>query len=67
MMPEQIRDKIKGVAKLIDEVYQLFGFKYHVELSTRPENSMGSDEDWEMATDALRGAIDDSGTGLCGK
>ena len=61
MMPEQIRDEIKGVAKLIDEVYQLFGFKYHLELSTRPENSMGSDEDWEMATDALRGALDDLG------
>ena len=61
MMPEQIRDEIKGVAKLIDEVYQLFGFKYHVELSTRPEDSMGSDEDWEMATDALRGALDDLG------
>lgn len=61
MMPEQIREEIKGVARLIDEVYQLFGFKYHVELSTRPENSMGSDEDWEMATDALRGALDDLG------
>lgn len=61
MMPEQIRDEIKGVAKLIDEVYQLFGFKYHVELSTRPENSMGSDEDWEMATDGLRSALDDLG------
>ncbi len=61
MMPEQIRDEIKGVARLIDEVYQLFGFKYHVELSTRPEDSMGSDEDWEMATDALRGALDDLG------
>ena len=61
MMPEQIRDEIKGVAKLIDEVYLLFGFKYHVELSSRPENSMGSDEDWEMATDALRGALDDLG------
>ena len=61
MMPEQIRDEIKGVAKLIDEVYQLFGFKYHVELSTRPEDSMGSDEDWEMATEALRGALDDLG------
>ena len=61
MMPEQIRDEIKGVAKLIDEVYQLFGFKYHVELSTRPEDSMGSDEDWEMATDALRGALEDLG------
>ena len=61
MMPEQIRDEIKGVARLIDEVYQLFGFKYHVELSTRPEESMGSDEDWEMATEALRGALDDLG------
>ena len=61
MMPEQIREEIKGVAKLIDEVYQLFGFKYHVELSTRPENSMGSAEDWEMATEALRGALDDLG------
>ena len=61
MMPEQIRDEIKGVARLIDEVYQLFGFKYHVELSTRPEDSMGSDEDWEMATEALRGALDDLG------
>ena len=61
MMPEQIRDEIKGVVKLIDEVYQLFGFKYHVELSTRPEDSMGSDEDWEMATDGLRSALDDLG------
>ena len=61
MMPEQIRDEIKGVARLIDEVYQLFGFKYHVELSTRPEDSMGSDEDWKMATEALRGALDDLG------
>ena len=61
MTPEQMRDEIKGVARLIDEVYSLFGFKYHVELSTRPEDSMGSDEDWEMATDALRGALDDLG------
>lgn len=61
MMPEQIRDEIKGVAQLIDEVYSLFGFKYHVELSTRPEDSMGSDEDWEMATEGLRGALDDLG------
>ena len=57
----KIREEIKGVAKLIDEVYSLFGFKYHVELSTRPEDSMGSDEDWEMATDALRAALDDLG------
>ncbi len=61
MMPEQIRDEIKGVAQLIDSVYKLFGFEYHVELSTRPEDSMGSDEDWEMATSALQGALDDLG------
>ena len=61
MMPEQIREEIKGVARLIDEVYSLFGFKYHVELSTRPEDSMGSDEDWELATNGLRGALDDLG------
>lgn len=61
MMPDQIREEIKGVARLIDEVYSLFGFKYHVELSTRPENSMGSDEAWEKATDGLRGALEDMG------
>ena len=59
MTPEQIKDEIKGVAGLINEVYSLFGFQYHVELSTRPEDSMGSDEDWEMATDALRNALDE--------
>lgn len=61
MTPEQIRDEIKGVAGLINEVYSLFGFQYYVELSTRPEDSMGSDEDWEMATSALQGALDDLG------
>ncbi len=61
MTPEQIRDEIKNVAGLIDSVYSLFGFKYHVELSTRPEDSMGSDEDWELATEGLRGALDDLG------
>ena len=61
MTQEQIRQEIKGVAKLIDEVYNLFGFKDHVELSTRPEDSMGSDEDWEIATDGLRGALEDLG------
>ena len=61
MMPEQIRDEIKGVVALIDEVYSLFGFKYHVELSTRPEDSMGSDEDWEMATEGLRSALEELG------
>ena len=59
MTSEQIKDEIKGVAGLINEVYSLFGFQYHVELSTRPEDSMGSDEDWEMATDALRSALDE--------
>lgn len=61
MTEDQIRDEIKGVARLIDEVYSKFGFKYHVELSTRPEDSMGSDEDWEMATEGLRGALDELG------
>ena len=61
MTPEQIKDEIKGVAKLIDGVYSLFGFKYHVELSTRPEDSMGSDEDWELATEGLRSALDELG------
>ncbi|MCC8164368.1 MAG: threonine--tRNA ligase [Lachnospiraceae bacterium] len=59
MTPEQIKDEIKGVVALIDEVYSLFGFEYHVELSTRPEDSMGSDEDWEMATEGLRSALDE--------
>ena len=61
MTPEQIKPEIKGVVRLIDEVYNLFGFKYHVELSTRPEDSMGSDEDWENATDALRQALEELG------
>ncbi len=61
MTPEQIKDEIMGVARLINEVYTLFGFKYHVELSTRPEDSMGSDEDWEMATEGLRSALDELG------
>ena len=59
MLPEQITSEIKGVVRIIDEVYTLFGFKYHVELSTRPENSIGSDEDWENATNALRLALDE--------
>lgn len=61
MTKDQIRDEIKGVVRLIDEVYHKFGFKYHVELSTRPEDSMGSDEDWNMATEALRGALNEIG------
>lgn len=61
MTEEQITDEIIGVVKLIDEVYSLFGFKYHVELSTRPENSIGSDEDWEMATKGLKTALEKIG------
>ncbi len=61
MTKDQVRDEIKGVVRLIDEVYDKFGFKYHVELSTRPEDSMGSDEDWELATEALRGALNELG------
>ena len=59
MTKEQITDEIKGVVRLIDEVYSKFGFKYHVELSTKPENSIGSDEDWEIATAGLKRALDE--------
>ncbi len=61
MSKDQITDEIKGVVKLIDEVYNLFGFKYHVELSTKPENSIGSEEDWEVATNGLKAALDEMG------
>ena len=59
MLPSQIKDEIKGVVKLINEVYTLFGFKYHVELSTRPVDSMGTEEDWNKATEALSDALKD--------
>lgn len=58
MTPDQVKDEINYVMELTDYVYDIFGFKYHVELSTRPENSMGSDEDWEKATEALKGVLD---------
>lgn len=61
MTPEQIKDEVIGVIDLIDEFYGVFGFKYHVELSTRPEKSIGTDEQWERATIALQGALDDQG------
>ena len=61
MLPSQIKDEIKAVFDLIDSFYRLFGFEYHVELSTRPEKSMGSLEDWEHATDALRQALIEKG------
>ena len=56
--PDQLTDEIVGVVNLIDSVYQKFGFKYHVELSTRPEDSMGSDEDWARAEEGLKTALD---------
>ena len=58
-IPDQIEQEIKGVINLVDEVYSIFGFKYTVELSTRPENSMGSDEQWEMAENALKKVLKD--------
>lgn len=61
MLPEQVKDEILGVVNFIDDVYTLFGFKYHVELSTRPEDSMGTDEEWDMAENALKEAIDAKG------
>lgn len=61
MRREQITDEIIGVVHLINEVYSKFGFKYFVELSTRPENSMGSDEDWEAATNGLITALEKIG------
>ncbi|NMB98528.1 MAG: threonine--tRNA ligase, partial [Clostridiaceae bacterium] len=58
MTPDQVKNEIKGVIELTNDFYKVFGFKYRVELSTRPENSMGTDEQWEMATDALREALE---------
>ena len=59
MTRDQVKDEIKGVIDLIDEVYQKFGFSYHVELSTRPEKSIGAQEDWDMATESLRLALEE--------
>lgn len=58
MRKDQITDEIMGVVHLINQVYEKFGFEYFIELSTRPEDSMGSDEDWQNATDGLRGALE---------
>ena len=57
MLPEQITDELIAVLRLLDDFYSIFGFEYHLELSTRPENSMGSDKDWESATESLRAAL----------
>ncbi|AVP53948.1 threonyl-tRNA synthetase [Clostridium tetani] len=61
MTKEQIKDEILNVIKLIDSFYKVFGFEYFVELSTRPEDSMGSDEDWEVATNGLKNALEGAG------
>ena len=58
-LPEQIEAEIAGIMKLVDEVYSIFGFEYTIELSTRPEDSMGSDEQWEMAEGALKKVLKD--------
>lgn len=62
MTPDQIESEIINVMKLIDSFYSTFGFKYNVELSTRPEDSMGSDEQWKKATDALINALEHTNT-----
>ena len=61
MLPEQIKDEVIGVVKFIDDVYRIFGFTYHIELSTRPDDSMGTDEEWEAAETALREAMESIG------
>lgn len=61
MTQDQIESEIIGVMNLIDKFYSTFGFKYHIELSTRPENSMGSDEQWELATQGLKNALNKTG------
>ncbi|ODA39783.1 threonine--tRNA ligase [Desulfosporosinus sp. BG] len=61
MLPSQINEEIIGVIELVDSFYKVFGFEYNVELSTRPEDSMGSDEDWETATNALQAALEEKG------
>lgn len=61
MLPSQIKEEVKGVVTLIDSIYKVFGFEYHVELSTKPEKAMGSDEIWEKATNALRETLEEMG------
>ena len=58
-LPEQIEEEISRIIKLVDEVYSIFGFEYTLELSTRPDDSMGSDEQWEMAEGALKKVLKD--------
>ncbi|HBH12366.1 MAG TPA: threonine--tRNA ligase [Clostridiales bacterium] len=61
MTLDQLKEEIKGVVKFTDDMYKIFGFKYHVELSTRPEKSMGTEDEWNTATEALQTALDEMG------
>lgn len=61
MLPEQVKEELIGVIELADHMYNIFGFKYHVELSTRPEDSMGTEEQWNIATENLREALEEKG------
>jgi threonyl-tRNA synthetase len=61
MLPSQIKDEVAKVIELTDRIYNVFGFDYHVELSTRPEKAMGSDEMWDIATNALREVLEERG------
>ena len=61
MLPSQIKDEVIGVVRFIDDVYRMFGFNYHIELSTRPDDSMGTDEEWEQAENALKEAMESIG------
>lgn len=61
MTPDMVKDELIGVIELTDYIYKIFGFNYYVELSTRPENSMGTEEQWELATNALREALEEKG------
>lgn len=60
-LPSQVKEEIMNIIDLADYIYSIFGFKYHVELSTRPENSMGTDEQWELATNSLKEALEEKG------
>ncbi|HOA97056.1 MAG TPA: threonine--tRNA ligase [Acetivibrio saccincola] len=61
MTPDQVKDEVLGVINMIDSFYKVFGFKYHVELSTRPEDSMGTDEQWDLAINSLKDALETKG------
>jgi threonyl-tRNA synthetase len=63
MMPDQIEQEILGVLRLVERIYGTFGLGFHLELSTRPKKSIGTDEQWEKATQGLKGALESYGKG----